>query len=222
MQPGRPEGAHMGKAKAYTHGGRRVVIDSETALWSMRMLIGEGWRFGKGEAVLMAMLNRFLNGKHKYQSFLSMIRLFSQPINDRWLPGGDKFKAAAKRTDAESIRSTSAEAVARRKRIRAMNWEHMPDKVKKIVLDFVEGNLRYPRRFGTNMYDNFASYEGVDRGRPGGIWYGREYFFEDAKSTRGKLKKKKSFKETNSGADPFIAAIGLYAVYKIIKGFKNV
>lgn len=195
MPPGKLEGARMGKAKEYTYDGRSVVIDSETALWAMRMLIGEGWRHGKGEAVLMAMLNRFLHGKKRYRSFLVMIRLFSQPINDRWLPGGDKFKAAAKKTDPLSIQSTSAAAVARRKRIHAIKWEDVPPGVKKMVMDFAEHKLKYPPRFVNNLYDNFASYPGVDRLRPGGIWYGREYFFEDAKSKRGKRKKKKALKK---------------------------
>jgi len=162
------------------HGNNRVaLIDDTTKLWCGRMLIGEGWKNGKGEAVLWSTLYRFLGMPHKWKSYLEMIRLFSQPINSRWLPGGDMFDKYKENSNPVYQKATSDKAVERRTRIQSTTWDELPKGVQTIVEQFSTGSLLPPPKFGNKKYSNFASYNGVQKSHPGGIDIGGDWFFID-------------------------------------------
>lgn len=169
-----------GKTAVYSAGRRRAVFEPKTALWAARMLVGEGYKGGKGAAVLWALMVRYMNMPHRWSSFLHLMREFSQPINDRWMPGGDLFEATKRKKDDLSKRATSPAAVRRRKWIRSLSWQDIPNEAKTIVQQFARGVLPYPRRFKGNLFNNFASYPGLSDKYPGGVFYGKEYFFKDS------------------------------------------
>lgn len=179
----------MGKIELarYTRGTRTAVIDEKTALWAARMLIGEGYKGEKGAAVLWATMNRYMYTPHEWPSYYELIRLFSQPINPRWLPGGDKFEKFKKIGTRTAKIATSDAAVARRKRIQNTSWDEMPPTVKKLVELFAVGKLPYPSKFGQQKISNFASYSGVERHSNRGVHYGKEYFFQDPGLLPGKI-----------------------------------
>lgn len=177
----------MGKTAIYRYKGREAGFDSTTALWMARMLVGEGWQSGLGSAVLWSMLNRYLYSKHRWPSFLHMIRDFSVPINDAWLPGGAKFEEHKNYVNQYSKWQTSDKAIARRKKIRAMQWSDMPKGVQTLVAKFITGELAYPLKFGSKKYNNFASYEGLEKKYPGGVFYGRTYFLQDHPMPKGNI-----------------------------------
>lgn len=177
-----------GSIATYARGNRTARIDGETALWAGRMLVGEGYQGEKGAAILYTLMNRFMNAPHTWRSYKDLIRNFSVPINDRWLPGGDLFEAAAKRKGPQWKRLTSPQAVKRRKWIRSLSWDDLPNKVRNTVANFAIGLLNGPdifKRKGVNP-DNFASWEGVDAKNPGGFFIGKEYFFKEFPS-KGKI-----------------------------------
>lgn len=179
--------AIYGRAATYAYGERTVTFDSSTALWAGRMLVGEGYAGAKGIAILWATMNRYMYSKHKWPSYLAMIRSFSQPINDAWLPGGAKFEKYKKYNTESARLATSLAAVERRRRIRKMEWKDLPQSVKTTVTGFFMGTWPYPEEFKGKKYNNFASYPGVDKKWPGGIWYGKEYFLEDQAMPAGQI-----------------------------------
>lgn len=166
-----------GKIAHYKGNGRAAALDSETMLWAARMLVGEGWKNGKGAAVLWCTMYRFLGMPHKWPSYLYMIRRFSQPINERWLPGGDLYERAAKSNNAERQKAVSKERVARRRRIQNLEWSEIPEGAKQLVAKFALGDLPAPAEFAGLKYSNFASYANVEKKHPGGIRIGGDYFF---------------------------------------------
>jgi hypothetical protein len=177
------EGATMTIAGKIAHyigvGGRRAALDSTTALWAGRMLMGEGRKNGSGPAVLWSTMYRYLGMPHDFGSYLNLIRAFSQPINPRWLPGGDLFeKAKNSKREVYKI-ATSDRAVKRRRRIQSLQWSDLPIDVQEMVGRFAIGQLPPPDEFDGRPYSNFASYKGVENKYPGGKWIGGNYFFVD-------------------------------------------
>lgn len=173
-----------GKIALYQGNGRKVALGANTIIWCCRMLVGEGWKNGKGEAILWAMLYRYLGLPHKWDSFTSMIRLFSQPINSRWIPGGDlyeKYKTSKKEVYKQA---TSEERVKRRLRIQSMEFSDFPEKLKQIVTDFALGVLPVPDIFNGQLISNFASYKSVKSKYPDGINIGGDWFFVDPQIDR--------------------------------------
>lgn len=168
-----------GAIALYRGNGRTVALGSQSVIWACRMLVGEGWQHGKGEAILWAMLYRYLGMPHKWDSWTEMIRLFSQPINARWIPGGDlyeKYKTSKK--EVYQI-ATDAAHTKRRLKIQSMQWVDFPERLKVIVTDFALGVLPVPEVFAGKKISNFASYKGVQTKYPNGINIGGDWFFVD-------------------------------------------
>lgn len=163
----------------YRGNGRSVVIDDETALWCGRMLQGEGWKGDKGAAVLYSTLFRYLGYPKKWPDYKTMLQLFSQAINQRWLPGGDLYEKY-KNVDKPAYRSATSEAaVNRRLKNRSMTWDQMSDGVKQRVIDFRNGQLPIPWQFGDRKISNFGSWEGIEKAWPDGFDIGGDWFFVD-------------------------------------------
>lgn len=177
----------------YTAGKtRNIHLDSKTALWVARMLIGEGWRGIKGSAVLWATINAYLLKPHRNFDYQHYIRAFSQPINAGWLPGGHQYKQAKIKGWNKSI--TPAK-IRRRRKIQSMNWDEMPEGVKKLVNKFSEGKLEYPKIFSNleqSRVSNFASMPHLPEKYPHGVGIkaGKrtEWFFEDFYLKPGSVK----------------------------------
>lgn len=168
-----------GAIALYKGNGRTVALGSSSIIWACRMLIGEGWKNGKGEAILWSMLYRYLGMPHKWDSWTDMIKLFSQPINPRWIPGGDLYEKY-KNSNKEVYKIATDEAhTKRRLRIQSMEFADFPEKVKQIVTDFALGVLPVPSVFGGKLISNFASYKGVESKYPNGIDIGGDWFFVD-------------------------------------------
>lgn len=165
----------------YRGNDRRVVIDDQTAVWCARMLVGEGWKGDKGSAVLYSTLFRFLGMPHKWPDYQTMIRLFSQPINARWNPGGDLYEKYKTSDDPVYKAATSDKAVKRRFKIQSMKWNQIPKGVKALVNSFSRGQLAIPHQFGDEKFSNFASWEGVKTLHPAGVDIGGDWFFVDPK-----------------------------------------
>lgn len=204
---------------------RSAAIDSKTALWCGRMLIGEGWKDGGGSAVLWSTMYRFLGMPHNWGSYLNLIRLFSQPINEKWLPGGQLFEKYKNSKKAVYQRATSDAAVARRRRIQSTEWADLPIKVQQIVGQFAIGQLKPPPEFGGRPFSNFASYKGVETKYPGGVWIGGNYFFVDPALKqnwelvveRGKGTPIRETKKKSGGvADIALLGAALYVVWQFI------
>jgi hypothetical protein len=177
----------VGKIARYRGNGREAAIDSTTALWAGRMLYGEAGQNcteEQGAAVLWCTMYRYLGMPHKWDSYLSMIRLFSQPINDRWLPGGDLFEKYKNSKNEVYQNATSDRAVARRRKIQSMEWSALPQTIQLTVGIFALGQLPPPSGFNGMMMSNFASYDGVDKKYPGGTWIGGNYYFVDPQLDR--------------------------------------
>lgn len=214
--------ATYGKNAVYKLGRRAVSIDSETALWIARMLIGEGWKNGKAAAILWTLMNRYMYSAHKWPSFLTMIRNFSQPINDSWLPGGKKFEEYKNYKTESAKQATSAAAVKRRKWIRTLNWSDIPIELQNIIAQFIVGQLPYPAKFGRKKFNNFASYPGLEKKWPGGVYYGKEYFLSDKKMPSENIQIVKNGRPSkidpkSPGGFIFVAIPALLAAFYVLK-----
>jgi len=173
----------------YKYKNKTLQIDDATALWLGRMLVGEGFSakgsgsIQKGIYLLWTYVNRyFLYGK-EWRSFQHMVLRHSQPINSRWLPGGDKYEKW------KGTKYTTSTKVARRQRIRSLGWNQLPRKVRNLVQAFRQGKIDYPAQFKAldrKRPTNFASLKNLSTKYPWGISAGdREWFFEDENSRSG-------------------------------------
>jgi hypothetical protein len=149
-------------------------------LWAGRMLLGEGWRNGKGAAVLWTTLNRFLHASHNFGTYENLIRNFSQPINARWLPGGDKWKQYRNHPNPRLASYASDAAGKRRKRIRNTSWRELPIRIQQLVGLFAIGKLPPPPQFRERVFTNFGSHPTAGQGYKDILrWQDGEIFFQD-------------------------------------------
>ena len=176
-----------------------VKFTDEDKLWLCRMIFGERGSANdltaakEYPALLWAMVNRFLlhprrdiwvaDPDNGYPTnFCRMLRAFSQPINPRWMAGGDL--AITHSMDE----STSAARLARRAKICKMSLESIPDGIQESVEDFCDGVLPVPvvvAAISRPRISNWASYKNVEQKFPGGVRIGGKYFFEDRNMTAG-------------------------------------
>jgi hypothetical protein len=163
----------------YKGNDRSVVIDADSALWLARMLVGEGYTGDKGAAVLWSTLYRYLGMPHKWPSYKRCCQLFSTPINDRWIPGGDLYEKYKTSNKPVYKQATSKKAVEKRLKIRSMEWDDMPQPVIDTVDAFSKGTLPPPNQFEGKKISNFASWKGVQEKYPNGIDIGGDWFFVD-------------------------------------------
>lgn len=102
-----------------------LELSDNDLLWLGRMCYGEGGiRCSTAHAAVMifAMINRYLlhPGRQHWSTFLYMLRAFSQPINPRWMRGGD---LAEKNKNKDSC---SKSRLDRREYICQMPWDKIP------------------------------------------------------------------------------------------------
>lgn len=159
-----------------------LIIDPDTALWMMRMVYGEGGKgcsMPKAKALLCAIVNRWFlwPGSQKYSTFVSMMRAFSQPINPRWMTGGDLARKYFGRDAA------SKERLARRAFICGLGWTDIPwTNIRLAVSMFADGKLQYPieaASIAKPRVSNWASLPSTPTKYPWGVDVAGDWFFED-------------------------------------------
>lgn len=179
----RPTYQYVGPSKSK----RPLRIGPKKALWMMRMVRGEGGRHcSKRKAVVLcwAIVNRWFlwPGARHYMTFVGMMRRFSQPINPRWMTGGDLARKFAGRD------STSAARLKRRARCCAMTLDDIPMRIRYAVEMFAEG-LTKVTVHDTNKgrLSNWASLPSTPTRYPWGIDVDGDWFFEDANLRPGSV-----------------------------------
>ncbi len=171
-----------------------LIIDPDTALWLMRMVYGEGGKgcsMPKAEALLCAIVNRWFlwPGSQKYSTFVSMMRAFSQPINPRWMTGGDLARKYFGRDAA------SKERLARRAFICGLGWADIPWRnIRSAVSLFADGELPYPAaasKLEKPRISNWASLPSTPTKYLWGVDIAGDWFFEDENLIPGAVVRKK-------------------------------
>jgi len=181
---------YLGSAKNNPH---VVYIPSHTdKLWIGRAIVGEHGTKATPEAVqffVWCMLNRFLlhPGNRHWETFLYMLRRFSQPINPRWQRDGDlakKYKNSPMCTE---------EKFRRRERICALEWSDIPSAVRVDLEDFMAGALPRPEmpdwadELPTRWTNFAAATASLQRRFPEGKNVGGNWYFEDSKIRQGSV-----------------------------------
>ena len=170
----------------YTYKGlskqdRSTEIDDETALWLMRMCVGEGGGSCtaiKASTMLWALLNRWMlhPWRRNWPTFQGMVRAFSQPINPRWQKGGNLAKKNKNKPSATPARL----------RRRAWICELKKSQINSDVLiaaENLQSGVLEPEYFFEKIdhkrISNWASYNGVRKKYPHGVNVDGDWFFED-------------------------------------------
>lgn len=155
-------------------------LDEKTKLWMKRMVYGEGGRrctHAKAMALCWAIVNRWFlwPGARKYPTFISMMRAFSQPINPRWMTGGDLARKYIGREPASAAR------FARRARICAMM--EFPRAIEDAVNQFADG----ADPLEGQRISNWASLKSTPKKYPWGYDVDGDWFFEDSNLKPGRV-----------------------------------
>lgn len=166
---------------------RPLKINGRKALWLKRMIYGEAGRYCSAEkaaALCWAIVNRWFlwPGARHYVTFIGMMRAFSQPINPRWMTGGDLARKYAKR-DAGSARR-----LARRARI--CKKTTFPRAIDLAVAEFAEGRIHPPVFLSSIAYpriNNWASLPSTPRKFPHGVDVDGDWFFEEKNTKLGSV-----------------------------------
>jgi len=162
-----------------------LFIDDNTALWLARMVVGEGGarcRRFKSSVLLNAIVNRWFlfPGAKRYSNFVSFIRAFSQPINPRWMTGGDLVKKYIGRSNVSAAR------LARRARICALTWDGIPASIRVSVNLFRKGWLLMPETVD-KVACNWASLPSTPTKYPWGCDVEGDWFFAEKTQRAGQV-----------------------------------
>jgi len=169
---------------------RECSIDDKTALWMVRMCVGEGgFKCSRDKASMMlwALMRRWMlwDKKRRYSSYLSLMRAFSQPINPRWQMGGDLAYKFRKKDAGSPAR------LARRRRICRINWtdlEEFKNPLVSAVRNFRDGKLFPPDDLVDCAHPritNWASLPSTPKKYPWGMDVDGDWFFEDQRILKG-------------------------------------
>jgi len=182
---------YLGPNKRNNDTDRHVVISEDVALWLMRMCVGEGGTncsAEKAAAMMWGLVNRYLlhRGRYHWPTFKFLVRHFSQPINPRWMAGGDLARKYA------GTKHASPAKLARRKRISSLKLSEIPSHIRSIVFMFQIGNVVPPAVFdeaeeGKNRISNWASLPSTPRKNPQGVDIDGDWFFEDKGLCKGRV-----------------------------------
>ena len=175
----------------YRYNNKKIQIDSHTALWLARMVVGEGGGGASQEEIsvlLWTIMNRwayFYKGSNLY----NQIRAFSQPINPKWLPGGVKYEKY------KGSKFANDKTTTRRLKISSMSWDDIPKRIRNAVNSLRRGKLEYPSRLKSlkkSRVTNWGSWKllrkKIERMSGGeGILIDGNFFFEDQGIQKGKI-----------------------------------
>lgn len=132
-------------------GGATVEILHRDLLWLGRALTGEVGTWGRTAAqlreqraaVVWALAQNLMlvvgsgNRRPRYDSLAEIALAYCQPINPRWAsidaPGC-----------AQHPEACTSERLERRRQVRALSWEALPEGTREVLEDFADGNLPNP------------------------------------------------------------------------------
>lgn len=160
---------------------RECQISDDDKIWMARMCLGEGGRncsHDKASAMLWAIMYRWhlWDRNMRYNTYVDLMRAFSQPINPRWRAGGDLADRWMGTPFATPAR------LARRAWISSRSWDKIPAKIREAVLNFQTGELFPPEVLTTidrARITNWASLKSTPRKFPWGVDIDGDWFFED-------------------------------------------
>ena len=169
------------KEATYKSNYRECQISDDDKIWLARMCLGEGGKKcsrDKASAMLWAVMNRWhlWDRRKRYTDYVALARAFSQPINPRWLPGGDLAKKWA------GTRFASPARFARRLWVCHRPWDKIPETIRVAVSDFQAGELFPPdalHRLNRARITNWASLKSTPEKFPWGLDIDGDWFFED-------------------------------------------
>ena len=171
-----------------TYSSRRkdLVLTAEDLLWLGRAYSGEhGFYTEKRfQAFAWCLINRYLlhPGTTRWPSFVYMLRHFSQPINPRWMRGGDK----AESNKYKDTKWTTKRRLDKRERLCKKPWASISKRVRVALAELLAGRIlpppecyrppMIPQKI-TNFAKNTASRRLY---YPHGFNVGGNWYFEDA------------------------------------------
>lgn len=180
---GQPE---TGSVYACTTTNKTLRITNDVALWLMRMIVGEGGvkcSTHKTASLCWAIVNRWFlwPGARHYSNFVEMMRAFSQPINPRWMSGGDLAEKYKGKGPASPAR------LDRRAKICSMD-KRIPSAIRENVVRFSAGVLPYPElSIEKKRISNWASLKSAPSKYPWGVDIDGDWFFEDENLRDGEV-----------------------------------
>ncbi len=156
-------------------------------IWAARMCVGEGGRRcsrDKASAMLWALMRRFMlhPARRHWGTYTFLMRRFSQPINPRWMRGGDLAKKWA------GTKYCTERKLNRREKISTMPWWKIPKRIRTAVIDFSNGTLEEPYKIlmlDRPRVTNWASLKSLPTKYPHGVNIGGDWFFEDDDLIKG-------------------------------------
>ena len=128
-------------------------------------LIRSVWREGRPQtAVAFTLLQRFTYIYPTYRSLADFIKAYSQPINPRWFPAGDKHLSAIaalkteKQTQEVKAKIAALESRARLRPVYASTSENeIPKAIISLVDNVLAGNIRSPVPAATHFRGSSAT-----------------------------------------------------------------
>lgn len=89
------------------------------------------------DAVAWTLVQRFALLHPKYPTLAAFVRAYSQPINPRWFPDGDKHLARLEQLDAAAQRDEKRRA-ANRLKYAEVEWSELPAYARQLALTAIE------------------------------------------------------------------------------------
>ena len=164
----------------------QLVLTREDLLWLGRAYVGEhgDYNLVHFPVFVWCMLNRFFlhPGAKHWKSFTFMLRRFSQPINPRWMRGGDLAEKHA------GSRMCTKGRLDRREKISAMSWGRLPVALRRLLVDLLRGIIApsFEGMSAKNRYSNFAATTKRLKHRyPYGYNIGGNWYFEGRSLRKG-------------------------------------
>lgn len=136
-------------------------------LWLLRAVEAEG---PVRRQVAQALVNRFTFLGDTYPTLADFVRAYAQPVNPRWHPGGDKYRAAMARAETdEQKRKLRAQA---QRRLAASTRTAFRDETKEAVdRALTRGPVDLPSPdvtdYGASWLDSSSYLEARTGARPG-------------------------------------------------------
>ena len=126
-------------------GGRRLPILPFDWLWLARAVEAEGEPHA---LVAQTLVNRWAwlrdRGLKQYPTLTSLVRGYAQPVNPRWMPGGELFEAELRETADASARARLEEHARRRRDVHARREVFGADTRNAVGQALVRGPITIP------------------------------------------------------------------------------
>lgn len=137
-------GASMDGAPSTESAGQRYRPTESDAIWLARAVAGEG---APSHAVAQALCNRFLwllqRNSPPYRSLADFVQRYAQPVNTRWMRGGDIFERRWKVADHGERRRLE---IGHQRRVRHRELtDFSPDTLEAVTVALTRGPVDLSR-----------------------------------------------------------------------------